>query len=122
MAPEMTTQAGNQQPRPAGFLAEQGEQAAEHGDQREGAQAGRRVGPPLALHADQQADAQRCGKGLDRRGKFRSDETHGFPLDFAIFSKIKPCHAITQSFPLPAADRASVPGRRNSISTCSDAR
>jgi hypothetical protein len=113
---------GNQRPRSAGLLAEQGEQAAEHGNQREGPQAGRRVGAPLALHADQQADAQRRGKGLDRRSQFGSDETHGFSLDFALFSKIKPCHAITQSFLLPAADRASVPEPRSNISTCSDGR
>jgi 2-C-methyl-D-erythritol 4-phosphate cytidylyltransferase len=40
-------------------------------------------------------------------------------LFFPLFSKISPCHAISQSFPLPAADRASVRGSRNSISACS---
>ncbi len=71
-------QPGHQRPRAAGLLAEQCEQAAEHRHQREGAQAGRRIGTALALHADQQADPQRRGEGLYGYGQFRGDKAHGF--------------------------------------------
>ncbi len=72
-------QANGEQPGATGALVEQGEQAAQHGDQREGAQAGRRVGPPLAFHADQQPDAQGRGEGLDRFNQFRNHEAHAPP-------------------------------------------
>ena len=98
-------------------LAEQGKQAAEQGNQGKGAQTGSGIGAPFSFHADEQADAERGGKCLQGNCQFRNDETHRMPRLHEVFSKIKPCHAITQSFPLPGPAPASVPTNRSNTST-----
>ena len=50
-------------------FGEEGEEAAQQGDQREGAQAGDGIRLAFAFHADEQADAEGGGEGLDRTGE-----------------------------------------------------
>jgi hypothetical protein len=57
-------QARGQYPAAVGDLRQHCAQAAEHADQGEGAQAGLDVRLPFPLQADQQADADAGGKGL----------------------------------------------------------
>jgi hypothetical protein len=57
-------QAGGEYPAAVGDLRQQGGQAAEQADQGEGAQAGLDVRLAFPFQADQQADADAGGKGL----------------------------------------------------------
>ncbi len=58
MVPAMASRPANHQPGRADLVGEQGQQGAEHGDQRKSAQPGFGGGIALALQADEQADGK----------------------------------------------------------------